>query len=73
MLTDEKLKGLNTTPSIHLSFDSQKKTLTIKDNGIGLFPIHLSEPPRPAPISYARFRLEKKKKNNTKHSKDKEK
>ncbi|MGL2438349.1 molecular chaperone HtpG, partial [Helicobacter pylori] len=23
MLTDEKLKGLNTTPSIHLSFDSQ--------------------------------------------------
>ncbi len=36
MLTDEKLKGLNTTPSIHLSFDSQKKTLTIKDNGIGM-------------------------------------
>lgn len=25
MLTDEKLKELNTTPSIHLSFDSQKK------------------------------------------------
>ncbi|EQL65950.1 heat shock protein Hsp90 [Helicobacter pylori FD703] len=36
MLTDEKLKGLNTTPSIHLSFDGQKKTLTIKDNGIGM-------------------------------------
>ncbi len=36
MLTDEKLKGLNATPSIHLSFDSQKKTLTIKDNGIGM-------------------------------------
>ncbi len=36
MLTDEKLKGLNTTPSIHLSFDTQKKTLTIKDNGIGM-------------------------------------
>ncbi|GAA6783908.1 molecular chaperone HtpG [Helicobacter pylori] len=36
MLTDEKLKGLNTTPGIHLSFDSQKKTLTIKDNGIGM-------------------------------------
>ncbi|WQS70417.1 molecular chaperone HtpG [Helicobacter pylori] len=36
MLTDEKLKGLNTMPSIHLSFDSQKKTLTIKDNGIGM-------------------------------------
>ncbi|MGL2448260.1 molecular chaperone HtpG [Helicobacter pylori] len=36
MLTDEKLKGLNTTPSIHLGFDSQKKTLTIKDNGIGM-------------------------------------
>ncbi|RKV27915.1 molecular chaperone HtpG [Helicobacter pylori] len=36
MLTDEKLKGLNTTPSIYLSFDSQKKTLTIKDNGIGM-------------------------------------
>ncbi len=36
MLTDEKLKGLNVTPSIHLSFDSQKKTLTIKDNGIGM-------------------------------------
>ncbi len=25
MLTDEKLKGLKITPSIHLSFDSQKK------------------------------------------------
>ncbi|GAA8925231.1 molecular chaperone HtpG [Helicobacter pylori] len=36
MLTDEKLKGLNITPSVHLSFDSQKKTLTIKDNGIGM-------------------------------------
>ncbi|WRD54394.1 molecular chaperone HtpG [Helicobacter pylori] len=36
MLTDEKLKGLNITPSIHLSFDSQKKALTIKDNGIGM-------------------------------------
>ncbi|GAA6879806.1 molecular chaperone HtpG [Helicobacter pylori] len=36
MLTDEKLKGLKITPSIHLSFDSQKKTLTIKDNGIGM-------------------------------------
>ncbi len=36
MLTDEKLKGLNITPGIHLSFDSQKKTLTIKDNGIGM-------------------------------------
>ncbi|WRE29269.1 molecular chaperone HtpG [Helicobacter pylori] len=36
MLTDEKLKGLNTTPSIHLSFDGQKKILTIKDNGIGM-------------------------------------
>ncbi|BAW65256.1 molecular chaperone HtpG [Helicobacter pylori] len=36
MLTDEKLKGLNITPSIHLSFDGQKKTLTIKDNGIGM-------------------------------------
>ncbi|GAA7102045.1 molecular chaperone HtpG [Helicobacter pylori] len=36
MLTDEKLKGLNITPSIHLSFDNQKKTLTIKDNGIGM-------------------------------------
>ncbi|GAA8479000.1 molecular chaperone HtpG [Helicobacter pylori] len=36
MLTDEKLKGLNITPSIHLGFDSQKKTLTIKDNGIGM-------------------------------------
>ncbi|MCH4598874.1 molecular chaperone HtpG [Helicobacter pylori] len=36
MLTDEKLKGLNITLSIHLSFDSQKKTLTIKDNGIGM-------------------------------------
>lgn len=36
MLTDEKLKGLKITPSIYLSFDSQKKTLTIKDNGIGM-------------------------------------
>ncbi|GAA9226532.1 molecular chaperone HtpG [Helicobacter pylori] len=36
MLTDEELKGLNITPGIHLSFDSQKKTLTIKDNGIGM-------------------------------------
>ncbi|AFI04037.1 molecular chaperone HtpG [Helicobacter cetorum] len=36
MLTDEKLKGLNVVPSIHLSFDSEKKTLTIKDNGIGM-------------------------------------
>ncbi len=36
MLTDEKLKGLSIKPSIHLSFDSQKKTLTIKDNGIGM-------------------------------------
>lgn len=25
MLTDEKLKGLNITPSIHLGFDNQKK------------------------------------------------
>ncbi len=36
MLTDEKLKGLKITPSIHLSFDSQKKTLSVKDNGIGM-------------------------------------
>ncbi|WRC85831.1 molecular chaperone HtpG [Helicobacter pylori] len=36
MLTDEKLRGLNITPSIHLSFDGQKKTLTVKDNGIGM-------------------------------------
>ncbi|WP_104760847.1 molecular chaperone HtpG [Helicobacter cetorum] len=36
MLTDEKLKGLNVVPSIHLSFDSEKKTLTIRDNGIGM-------------------------------------
>ncbi|WP_104748148.1 molecular chaperone HtpG [Helicobacter cetorum] len=36
MLTDEKLKGLSVVPSIHLSFDSEKKTLTIRDNGIGM-------------------------------------
>ncbi|AFI06476.1 molecular chaperone HtpG [Helicobacter cetorum] len=36
MLTDEKLKGLSVVPSIHLSFDTEKKTLTIKDNGIGM-------------------------------------
>lgn len=35
-LSDDKLKGLKFDPSIQLSFDETKKTLTIEDNGIGM-------------------------------------
>lgn len=35
-LTDEKLKGLSFEPCIDISFDSEKHTLTIADNGLGM-------------------------------------
>ena len=35
-LTDDKLKGFSFDPCINISFDSDKKTLTISDNGIGM-------------------------------------
>ncbi len=35
-LTDDKLKGLAFEPRIDISFDSDKKTLTIADNGLGM-------------------------------------
>ncbi|WP_169940797.1 molecular chaperone HtpG [Campylobacter sp. RM15925] len=35
-LTDEKYKALSYTPRIDISFDKDKKTLTISDNGIGM-------------------------------------
>ncbi|STP12414.1 hsp90 family heat shock protein [Helicobacter mustelae] len=35
-LTDEKLKSLAFDPRIDIEFDSQKKTLSISDNGIGM-------------------------------------
>ncbi len=35
-LTDEKLKSLNFTPRIDISFDSEKNTLTISDSGVGM-------------------------------------
>lgn len=35
-LTDEKLKNLSFTPEIHITFDNDKNTLTISDNGIGM-------------------------------------
>ena len=35
-LSDEKLKGFSFDPAINISFDSDAKTLTISDNGIGM-------------------------------------
>ncbi len=35
-LTDEKLKGLETTPQINIKLDKEDKSLTISDNGIGM-------------------------------------
>jgi len=35
-LTDEKLKGLETTPQINIKIDEEDKSLTIVDNGIGM-------------------------------------
>lgn len=35
-LTDEKYKVLSYTPRIDISFDKDKKTLTVSDNGIGM-------------------------------------
>lgn len=35
-LTDEKLKTLDFQPKIEISFDTEKNTLTISDNGIGM-------------------------------------
>lgn len=35
-LTDENLKSLSFEPKIEISFDSEKNTLTISDNGIGM-------------------------------------
>ncbi|RAX51674.1 molecular chaperone HtpG [Helicobacter sp. 11-8110] len=35
-LTDEKLKTLDFQPKIEISFDAEKNTLTISDNGIGM-------------------------------------
>ncbi|EES88859.1 molecular chaperone HtpG [Helicobacter canadensis] len=35
-LTDEKLKSLDFQPKIEISFDAEKNTLTISDNGIGM-------------------------------------
>ncbi|WP_120944726.1 MULTISPECIES: molecular chaperone HtpG [Helicobacter] len=36
VLSDEAYKQLDFTPQIHLSFDSNQKSLTIADNGIGM-------------------------------------
>lgn len=35
-LTDEKLKGLESTPQINIKIDDEDKSLTIVDNGIGM-------------------------------------
>ncbi len=35
-LTDEKLKGFETTPQINIKIDEEDKSLTIADNGIGM-------------------------------------
>jgi len=35
-LTDEKLKGLETTPQINIKIDEEDNSLTIVDNGIGM-------------------------------------
>jgi molecular chaperone HtpG len=35
-LTDEKLKGLETTPQINIVIDEEDKSLTIADNGLGM-------------------------------------
>ncbi|MDD2699388.1 MAG: molecular chaperone HtpG [Arcobacteraceae bacterium] len=35
-LTDEKLKGFETTPQINIKLDPEDKSLTISDNGIGM-------------------------------------
>ena len=35
-LTDEKLKGFETTPQINIKLDLEDKSLTISDNGIGM-------------------------------------
>lgn len=35
-LTDEKLKGFSFDPAIEVRFDSDAKTLTISDNGVGM-------------------------------------
>ena len=35
-LTDEKLKGFSFAPAIEVRFDSDAKTLTISDNGVGM-------------------------------------
>lgn len=35
-LTDEKLRGFSFDPCINITFDSNAKTLTISDNGIGM-------------------------------------
>lgn len=42
-LIDEKLKGFSFDPTIDISFDSDKKTLTIMDNGIGMNEAELNE------------------------------
>jgi len=42
-LTDEKLKGFSFKPEINITFDSEKKTLTIADNGIGMNEVDLNE------------------------------
>ena len=35
-LTDEKLKGFSFDPAIEVRFDSDARTLTISDNGVGM-------------------------------------
>ena len=35
-LTDEKLKGLETTPTINIKIDEEDNSLTIADNGVGM-------------------------------------
>lgn len=42
-LTDEKLKGFSFNPEINITFDSDKKLLTIADNGLGMNETDLNE------------------------------
>lgn len=42
-LTDEKLKGFSFNPEINITFDSDKKILTIADNGLGMNETDLNE------------------------------
>ncbi len=35
-ITDEKLKGFETTPAVSIGFDEKDKSITIADNGIGM-------------------------------------